>query len=399
MRDYINIYKVRARLLLMLATVLLAACSDDSDSVEEKKDMLQLVPYSQIMEDVTLSATRAVDYPTNYYSPYYGPNSIRVYTISKKEDNTWDVPAQDDIRSFTYKNGSWNSTVSVVNGKNYYLYGFMPVAFKTSSSEPETSTSEPATITIKCDVTSENFANGATLTFSDLPPVMAEDFSVVTGVLQLEVDSEGHVIEEGSLAPGHFDYVGKATGNNFVCLMLDHLYSCVCFQFLVDPTYNELRTIKLKKVELKSLKESSYPLTVTMRKTMIKDDVCSVSWGQKSDFPSNNYVPLFISHNDDESALSATVPKELDGYFAPVVEQEVSNSVSNNLELKCTYDVYDKKGNLTRLNCEAVNKLPAMTAGRNKRTVLTLKVNPTYLYVLSDPDLDNPTMVINVNDN
>ena len=394
MRDYINIYKVRARLLLMLATVLLAACSDDSDSVEEKKDMLQLVPYSQIMEDVTLSATRAVDYPTNYYSPYYGPNSIRVYTISKKEDNTWDVPAQDDIRSFTYKNGSWNSTVSVVNGKNYYLYGFMPVAFKTSSSEPETSTSEPATITIKCDVTSENFANGATLTFSDLPPVMAEDFSVVTGVLQLEVDSEGHVIEEGSLAPGHFDYVGKATGNNFVCLMLDHLYSCVSFQFLVDPTYNELRTIKLKKVEMKSLQAISYPLTVTMN----KDADYSVSWGDYASYSSNQYVPLFIAVDGEESALSATVAQEVNGYFAPVVdEQNPSESVYNNLELRCTYDVYDKKGNLTRLNCEAVNKLPALAAGRNKRTVLTLTVNPTYLYVLSDPDLDNPTMVIDVN--
>ena len=394
MRDYINIYKVRARLLLMLATVLLAACSDDSDSVEEKKDMLQLVPYSQIMEDVTLSATRAVDYPTNYYSPYYGPNSIRVYTISKKEDNTWDVPAQDDIRSFTYKNGSWNSTVSVVNGKNYYLYGFMPVAFKTSSSEPETSTSEPATITIKCDVTSENFANGATLTFSDLPPVMAEDFSVVTGVLQLEVDSEGHVVEEGSLAPGHFDYVGKATGNNFVCLMLDHLYSCVSFQFLVDPTYNELRTIKLKKVEMKSLQAISYPLTVTMN----KDADYSVSWGDYASYSSNQYVPLFIAVDGEESALSATVAQEVNGYFAPVVdEQNPSESVYNNLELRCTYDVYDKKGNLTRLNCEAVNKLPALAAGRNKRTVLTLTVNPTYLYVLSDPDLDNPTMVIDVN--
>jgi hypothetical protein len=27
--------------------------------------------------------------------------------------------------------------------------------------------------------------------------------------------------------------------------------------------------------------------------------------------------------------------------------------------------------------------------------VLTLTVNPTYLYVLSEPDLDNPTITIN----
>lgn len=382
MRDYITIYKVRARLLLMLAAVLLAACSDDSDSVEEKKDMLQLVPYSQKMADVTLSSTRAVTYPTGY-TPYYGPNSIRVYTISQKENETWDVPASDDIRSFTYKNGSWNSSVSVVNGKDYYIYGFMPVAFKTSSSEL-------GTVTISCDVTGTDFSNGATLTFSNLPPVMAEDFSVVTGVLQVE--NSNPEVATGTLAAGNFKYEGKASGSNFVCLMLDHLYSCVSFQFLVDPTYNELRTIKLKKVELKSLQAISYPLTVTMN----KDADYSVSWGDYASYSSNQYVPLFIAVDGEESALSATVAQEVNGYFAPVVdEQNPSESVYNNLELRCTYDVYDKKGNLTRQNCDAVNKLPALTAGRNKRTVLTLTVNPTYLYVLSDPDLDNPTVTIN----
>lgn len=381
MRDYINIYKVRARLLLMLATVLLAACSDDSDSVEEKKDMLQLVPYSQKMADVTLSSTRAVTYPTGY-TPYYGPNSIRVYTISQKENETWDVPASDDIRSFTYKNGSWNSSVSVVNGKDYYIYGFMPVAFKTSSSEL-------GTVTISCDVTGTDFSNGATLTFSNLPPVMAEDFSVVTGVLQ--VDKSNPAEATGNLEPRKFEYQGKASGSNFVCLMLDHLYSCVSFQFLVDPTYNELRTIKLKKVEMKSLQAISYPLTVTMN----KDADYSVSWGDYASYSSNQYVPLFIAVDGEESALSATVAQEVNGYFAPVVdEHNPSESVYNNLELRCTYDVYDKKGNLTRQNCEAVNKLPALAAGRNKRTVLTLTVNPTYLYVLSDPDLDNPTIVV-----
>jgi hypothetical protein len=339
------------------------------------------------MADVTLSATRAVTYPTGY-TPYYGPNSIRVYTISQKEDLSWDVPVSDDIRSFTYKNGSWNSSVSVVNGKDYYIYGFMPVAFSTSASTE----SGTKLVTISCDVSGTNYSNGATLSFSNLPPVMAEDFSVVTGVLQ--VDKSNPAEATGNLEPRKFEYQGKASGSNFVCLMLDHLYSCVSFQFLVDPTYNELRTIKLKKVEMKSLQAISYPLTVTMN----KDADYSVSWGDYASYSSNQYVPLFIAVDGEESALSATVAQEVNGYFAPVVdEQNPSESVYNNLELRCTYDVYDKKGNLTRQNCEAVNKLPALAAGRNKRTVLNLKVNPTYLYVLSDPDLDNPTMVIDVN--
>ena len=388
MRDYINIYKVRARLLLMLAAVLLAACSDDSDSIEEKKDILQLVPYSQEMADATLSSTRAVTFPTGY-TPYYGPNSIRVYTISQKEDQSWDVPAPEDIRSFTYKNGSWNSSVSVVNGKDYYIYGFMPVAFSTSTSTESDTSDGIELVTISCRVSGTNYSNAATLTFSNLPPVMAEDFSVVTGVLQVYKSDPEEAT--GTLEAKKFFFKGQPAGSNFVCLMLDHLYSCVSFQFLVDPTYNELRTIKLKKVEMKSLQAISYPLTVTMN----KDADYSVSWGDYASYSSNQYVPLFIAVDGEESALSATVAQEVNGYFAPVVdEQNPSESVYNNLELRCTYDVYDKKGNLTRQNCEAVNKLPALTAGRNKRTVLTLTVNPTYLYVLSDPDLDNPTIVV-----
>jgi hypothetical protein len=90
--------------------------------------------------------------------------------------------------------------------------------------------------------------------------------------------------------------------------------------------------------------------------------------------------------------------KTVDGYFAPF-----QDDIANALVLRCTYDVYDKNvttehpdGNLVRANCVAENKLPEnrVTAGVNQRTLLTITVNPTYLYVLSDPDLDNPTITI-----
>ena len=392
MRDYINTYKVRVRLLLMLAAVLLSACSDDSDSVEEKKDMLQLVPYSQKMADVTLSATRAVTYDTDDYSLYYGPNSIRVYTISQKDDQSWDVPAPEDIRSFTFKNGSWNSSVSVVNGKDYYIYGFMPVAFKTTPSEPESISSEPETVTIRCDVTSESgdFSDGATLTFSNLPPVMAEDFSVVTGVLQVGKSNPAEAT--GTLKAGNFYYKGQATGSNFVCLMLDHLYSCVRFRFLVDDDYSKLRTIKLKEVKLKTQSNVTYPLTVTLR----AGQDCDISYGAQASL-SSDFATLFTSTTQDGDALSSLddEAKVVEGYFAPFAD------VANYLLLECKYNVYgkDKNGDLvlTRENCVATNKLPAnrIMVGLNQRTTITLTVNPTYLYVLSEPDLDNPTITIN----
>ena len=363
MRDYINIYKVRARLLLMLATVLLAACSDDSDRVDDETDVLQFVAYSHDMSDNTPASTRAIP---GGYEVYQGPSSIGVFTTSAND-------APNSVRTFSYDEDKqkWMSQVSVKQHDTYYIYGYMP-----ASSE------------IKCFITKReglDFSKGAVLTFEDLPPVLAGDFSIVTGVQQLE-----QTTDEVNLVPNIFTFVGQQTGSNFACLMLDHLYSCVKFKFLVNSDYDKLRTIKLTKVELKTTQQISYPLEVTMKAGEDYD----VPWDADPTSRSNDYVSLPVSEDGD--ILSATTPKEVEGYFVPKSE------VASNLVLRCTYDVYDKnvteehpKGNLVRSNCVAENKLPALVAGANKRTVLTLTVNPTYLYVLSEPDLDNPTVTIN----
>ena len=368
MRDYINIYKVRARLLLLLMAVVLVSCSDDSDRVEGETDTLQLVPYTHGRTDVSHSATRTVETPSGY-SDYFGPNSIGVFTTTT--DN--EAPA---IRTFSCVNGHWNSQVNVTNSKTYYIYGYMPVKED-----------------IHCEISQisrKDYSQGAVLTFTNLPPVLAEDFSVVSGVLQ--VNSSNLDNEEGSLAAGNFRYDGKASGSNFVCLMLDHLYSAVQFKFLVNPTYNELRTIKLKTVEMMTDDQLTYPLAVTMK---YQDDYV-VSWGDETSLPNSSYISLFTSASGETLSTSVENATFVNGYFAP------KSNVASKLRLRCTYDVYDKDvttehpdGNLVRKNCTAVNKLPSLAYGPNQRTILTLTVNPTYLYVLSEPDLDNPTVTIN----
>ena len=229
-----------------------------------------------------------------------------------------------------------------------------------------------------------NYTQGAILTFSNLPPVLPEDFCVVTGVQQLD-----NKTDDVNLTPGVFTFTGQQTGSNFACLMLDHLYSCVKFNFLVNDEYDKLRTIKMKKVELKTTQQVSYPLEVTMK----SEGNYTVTWSNDTTL-ANDYVSLAVS--TDGVLLSATAPEVVEGYFVPKTE------VARNMVLRCTYDVYDKnittehpEGNLVRKDCEAENKLPTtIVVGPNQRTVLTLTVNPTYLYVLSEPDLDNPTIAI-----
>ena len=79
---------------------------------------------------------------------------------------------------------------------------------------------------------------------------------------------------------------------------------------------------------------------------------------------------------------------------------------TDNFILTTTYDVYDKdtsvkpEGNLIRKDCvaenainpEIVERFPNLQAG--ELFTINLLIKPTYLYVMSDPDLDNPTITI-----
>jgi hypothetical protein len=76
--------------------------------------------------------------------------------------------------------------------------------------------------------------------------------------------------------------------------------------------------------------------------------------------------------------------------------------------LTSVYDVYDTNttpehpnGNLIRKDCEATNTLSMSqlfsgqtVSHRGWKYKVRLTINPTYLYVMSDPDLNNPTVVV-----
>jgi hypothetical protein len=71
-------------------------------------------------------------------------------------------------------------------------------------------------------------------------------------------------------------------------------------------------------------------------------------------------------------------------------------------KLRTTYDVFDRQGNKIREGCQAENTFDLrskfdsyMSTVRGQRYSYTITVSPTYLYMLSEPDLDNPTLTIN----
>ena len=66
------------------------------------------------------------------------------------------------------------------------------------------------------------------------------------------------------------------------------------------------------------------------------------------------------------------------------------------MTLTCTYDVCsaDDTHNVIRENCTASNKMRVSGMEHGKTNTVTVTIAPTYLYVLTDPDLNNPTIYI-----
>ena len=107
-------------------------------------------------------------------------------------------------------------------------------------------------------------------------------------------------------------------------------------------------------------------------------------------------IELYNGKGKGENGEDVEKELEVDKYLQ-FLACTVPLSANTQFVMSATYNVYDRKGNLIRKACTAENVLNLPTGGlaRGQKYTFNLTVNPTYLYVLSDPDLDNPTITVN----
>jgi len=332
-------------ILLMALTMLLNACSSDESGAqtvttgeEPVGKQVQLMTYAP--------------YFTEKEAPRRAPSGFTAYTPDKVTDigiymlESTTAPYTENYIRYATK---WYAHFDVDVNTSYTVYGYMPKITGMSSS--------------LSSVTSD----GATLTINGIKPVTADDICIITGVKETDT----------GLKEGQFGWrMENANDNFYMYLLMDHLYASVKFSLKVSEEYAQLRTIKLKTMTL-SVNIASVNAAVTLlHNTEGTSPITSVTYTSTGD---NCAAEIF---NDDEGqALSSTTPIAVSACFVP--------TLSSDLTLFSTYDVYDSKGNLIRANCEATNKIPNLEASRGQRVQLNLKVDPTYLYVMSDKDLDN----------
>ena len=283
--------------------------------------------------------------------------------------------------SFSYKNSQWSSTNSlnpliVKEETPYYLYGYMPSSISATQSAPD-----------------GDYSKGINLSFTGLPAITSDDICVLVGVQLVGANSTGL---QTAVTEGQYGFRSNIKGQNYVNLLMAHLYTRLKVSFKIDPNYAELRSIHLKEVTLTSKYADGASVTVNLRSGQ---GIGSPSFPSGSEGEIKHTISLFKSSAIiPEKVLDKALANQVDPVLAldlPAYCRPVAVEGTYNLTLTTTYDVYDLKGqNLGERVSE--NKIKFDVAevkpGQEKKLVLTVK--PTYLYVLSDNDADNPTITL-----
>lgn len=220
--------KVIGYWFMVIGLMLIAGCSSDSSGEQQTNNnqVLHITAYTTSYQDIAASRRAA---PSGF--TIYAPTtdfSVGLFMMSSETP----TPSVQYIRR---SNNTWHSSILVKGGANYEIYGFMP---RFDGMTPTIS---------KTDGT-------ITMTLPNIDAVSAQDVCVITGVS----DATANVTP----VEGSFAYTGRSDVNNINVLM-DHLFAAVSFNFSVDANFNNLRKIKLKKLELQATNEKA-TATVTL---------------------------------------------------------------------------------------------------------------------------------------
>ena len=404
-------------LIVLMGLVGLMGCSDDPETKKGEWVTVEATPCSTgFMEVDKGSTTRAWTPPEDYvlYSTIFDTNGMfkEQKDLANKTIKVFFTQGTEDKqeRQVYYKESElkWKLNTELENVTSssppLQLYGFIPIEDADGA-----------------DVSPlyGNYSNGAVLTINGLSTVTVSDVCVIIGAKngRGEEDDTGETVTPGvsdgiRVAPGlfdiKFDNSGLEEAKNHIFLLFDHIYTSLRFAFTIDPTYNALRTIRLTALELIAYSNESgggikakYNATITLKKNTTGDspivgDIVFTPTGSTD----VGFTPLYERNEmsndldtDNDVILNPDKPTNFMGCFVP--------GVNTFFKLRSTYDVFDKQGHLIREGCQAENAIDL----RKKFTIsgtmhgqcytYKIMVQPTYLYMLSEPDVDNPTGVVN----
>ena len=405
-------------LMGLISLIGLIGCSADSGSDSDMKEGQGKAPQEVIISGVASYVTdyeatdganranRAIKESSGYVA--YEGGQLPIGIAFTQDTQT------PKIGNFFYSSGKWRTDLQDITAGDYYLYGYIPYlpAITYSITDYNGGSTD--------EEKNANYSTGAIMTLENVPTVMPNDLCVVIGAKQgfdkehdgSYTDNNGNgVFDEGdtrtdTLRMGDFKYSaaaisGEGGAGNYVFLLFDHLYSAIRVRMKVHADYAKLRTIKLDTLKLSTQVDGvnstdHYTITIPLKATSginkkespIADDIVYTPTGSEN----KNGIVFWKSENATGTTLTTSFQSFI-GHFMP--------SDITTIVLTSVYDVYDTQGNLIRENCKATNtmvlqELPfeRTTTERGYRYTVNMTIRPTYLYMLSEWDLDNPTVSV-----
>jgi hypothetical protein len=413
MKDITTTKRYWTILLLIPAVAFLTGCSGDSGDTGDigdqprQKVTLELQPcapeYQEVMprqartrnsETWTPPTIEGVGYKLfGELHPFTGQDNLtnRNIGIFFTRDGETGTPQKDQF-IYNQSESKWLTTAKIDAGSTYYLYGFIPYVNDINASVTALNSE------------TKNFKDGAILSLNGMPSVTVGEVCVLIGAKRGSSPTNDHIItgevDDGGIVRGKFDYYVTGLEDNYVFLLFDHIYSALKLSIKVDADYGRLRTIRVKEMKLKPKNNGNnikdkMDVTITLKATNGSDPITDITYAYTGGGADLEVLPIYQTEAGNVGLKLLTTPTDL---YASFVPRDITD-----FTLESTYDVYDSNGNIIRENCRATNALNlgslfgALGSSLIKGTMYTinLTVNPTYLYVLSDPDLDNPTITIN----
>lgn len=442
-----NKYNILSVVAIILGGCLLTCCTDDEagehngmvriDPVFSTAPMVEIRTRASENEPPPIDGERYGDYKAaneEYYpigtkiATYLDP-----YTEGEGSEIVFDPDNAGGYFSYTIKDGTkkiWTSSVFATENTKYKIFGHVP---------------HDCAASFKYD-----FQNN-TISMFDIKPVNNTDVSVIVGVGMNHYWNEGKTEARADIGAYPCNFLYKPTSDNHnICLLMDHLFARTNFKFAIGTKYHQLRDIKLRAVRL-SIPEimqldAEIPLdtknegkdkqtaiidkdlkwTITkysaLDETALRTYISGKGWDKDknnqdilnkenktiSEWTKDELIKLAESHaqkavvyfnEDGGKQLTETMTLFGPGFFTPLAKPDKPIT----FQLEVVYDIYDKAGKITRKGATAVNSYTAnmkdleghqIEVKRGNSYNIQITVEPTYLYQLSEYDLDNPSLII-----
>ena len=370
---------------------MLTACSEESVQDMQPNHELRLYLGAQHFTPETRTL------PAGFEAyPYTTPSDVQIQGYLTTDESGAE-PFQGVFSPTASGLPRWTSRMKINEAKsNYYFYGFLPKrAGNTASIALNTSLTPSETLSYK---------HGATLTINGLSAISADDVCVVVGVKAYNTsaaatDTPPAITDADTRADmtnrwGKFDVSIDDDVTNLY-LLVDHIYSRLVFNLKVSDKYSRLRTIKVKRMTLMSGDNAS-----NVVKTVKATVNIGATDGTQNPISGDDAHKILLSTETlgqpEPPVELLTTPLELTTTEQSVQAFFAASSIERFI-LETTYDVYDATGTvLIREDQTAQNIFSvsgqALESGQQSSFIIT--VDPTYLYVLADPDLDSPTFTL-----